>query len=533
MAERRPLGFVRNEVLEQRVVGKGRARMDAVASAWAAGGVAQAQTVHSARSDTPNSDPPRIAPAPVPRRLPAHGSRTAKLVVVGTDALAVVVAMTAAAWVRQLAMQRPEAITPIIVTAAFSLPVWICVFARYKLYSAAAVTSVTAELGRILHSVAAGAVCMALVGVFLGATTSRVWLALTFFFALVTMLAGRALVRRAFRRARSRGQLKRRVIVIGANAEALALAQMLNANSELGYDVLGVLQRSATDGVVSPVPVLGEWSDALDIVHSVDVSGVIIATSAVDIAVANRLARELMELGYHVELTSGLVDISADRLIARPLGRRPVMYVEPVRLSGWRAAAKRGFDIALATSLLVLAAPVMAVAAILIKLDSRGPVFFSQLRVGRNGKLFRIWKLRTMVADAETRLEELRAKSDFDGPMFKMTEDPRVTAVGRLLRRTSIDEVPQLWNVLRGEMSVVGPRPALASELSAWSDEVLNRLRAKPGITGMWQVNGRSSSSFDDYVRHDLYYVDNWTLLTDLAIVAKTVPVVLSRRGAY
>src|SRR5262249_19157288 len=183
-------------------------------------------------------------------------------------------------------------------------------------------------------------------------------------------------------------------------AEALAIAQMLNTNAELGYDVLGVLERSASDSVVSPVPVLGDWSDAVNIVQSVDVSGVIIATSAVDIAVANRLARELMELGYHVELTSGLVDISADRLIARPLGRRPVMYVEPVRLSGWRAAAKRGFDIALATSLLILAAPVLAIAALAIKLDTRGGVFFSQVRVGRNGKLFRIWKLRTMVADA-------------------------------------------------------------------------------------------------------------------------------------
>jgi len=508
--------------------------MDAVASAWAVRDAAPAQTAYSARSDAPqNALHPRIVATEVPKRLHAHGSRAAKLIVVGTDTVAVILAMAAAAWVRHIAKDGSESMTPIVVTAALSLPVWLCVFARYKLYSAAAVTSLTAELGRILHAVAAGAVCMALVGVFLGTQLSRVWLVVTFFFALLTMLVGRAFVRRTFKRARARGQLKRRVVVIGANAEALAIAQMLNTNAELGYDVLGVLERTATDGVVSPVPVLGDWSDALDIVQSVDVSGVIIATSAVDIAVANRLARELMELGYHVELTSGLVDISADRLIARPLGRRPVMYVEPVRLSGWRAAAKRGFDIVVSAASLLVIAPVIAVAAIAIKLDSRGPVFFMQARVGRNGKLFRVRKLRTMIADAEQMLEVLKDRNEADGALFKMQDDPRITRVGAFLRKWSIDELPQLWNVLLGEMSIVGPRPAIPSEMSSWSDGLENRLRVKPGITGMWQVNGRSSSSFDDYVRHDLYYVDNWSLLTDVAIVIKTIPVVLLRRGAY
>jgi exopolysaccharide biosynthesis polyprenyl glycosylphosphotransferase len=209
------------------------------------------------------------------------------------------------------------------------------------------------------------------------------------------------------------------------------------------------------------------------------------------------------------------------------------MYIEPVKRVGWRAVAKRMFDVAVAAFGLVFAAPVVLAVAIATKLDSPGPVFFSQERIGKDGELFPVRKLRSMVVDAEQRLEDLRDQSEADGPLFKMRHDPRLTRVGRFLRATSIDELPQLWNVLRGEMSVVGPRPALASEAAEWSEDLRGRLRVKPGITGMWQVNGRSSASFDDYARHDLYYVDNWSLLTDLAIVAKTIPVVLGRRGAY
>ena len=441
-------------------------------------------------------------------------------------------AMTLAAWVRWAATGN-EAFAPLLLAGVLSMPVWLGVFGRYKLYTAAAVSSRTAEFSRILHAVAAAAACTGLIALLIDAPISRAWLVLTFVFAVVTVEIERSLVRFIFRRARTHGQLRRRVVLIGTNAEALDVVRMLRTNQGLGYDVVGLVECATTNGVVSPVPVLGDWSDTLQIVQSADVSGVIIATSAVDIAVANRLARELMELGYHVELTSGLVDISADRLIARPLGRRPVMYVEPVRLSGWRAAAKRGFDIAVSAAALLVIAPVIAVAAIAIKLDSRGPVFFMQVRVGKDGKLFRVRKLRTMVAGAEQMLDVLKEYNEADGALFKMQDDPRITRVGASLRKWSIDELPQLWNVLLGEMSIVGPRPALPSEMSSWSDGLENRLHVKPGITGMWQVNGRSSSSFDDYVRHDLYYVDNWSLLTDIAIVIKTIPVVLLHRGAY
>jgi exopolysaccharide biosynthesis polyprenyl glycosylphosphotransferase len=451
------------------------------------------------------------------------------------DACAIAAAMTLAAWMRQRAVDTPEALTPVILVSALSLPVWLCVFARYKLYTAAAITSRAAETNRILHAVAAASALTGLMGLLFAANISRIWLVFTFIIGFFAVVAERSLVRATFTRARARGHFRRPVVIIGTNAEALSLVQMLIDRPDLGYTVVGLLDCGTPTNALVPggIPVLGDSRDALEIVQRAGAAGAIVATSAIEEQVANRIARELTEAGCHVELTSGLVDISADRLLTRPLGRRPVLYVEPVRRMGWRAFAKRGFDITLASVGLILISPLLLACAIAIKLDSRGPVFFKQVRVGKDGRLFKLWKLRTMVADAERMLESLRPHSEMDGPLFKMRDDPRVTRVGAFLRRTSIDELPQLGNVLRGEMSMVGPRPALPGELSGWTEELRGRLRVKPGVTGMWQVSGRSGTSFDDYVRHDLYYVDNWSLMTDVAIVAKTIPVVLFRRGAY
>ena len=267
--------------------------------------------------------------------------------------------------------------------------------------------------------------------------------------------------------------------------------------------------------------------------HEYPNASVIDASSAVESAVTNRLARDLLDQGVHVELSSTLRDISSQRLTVRPLGRFPIVYVEPVTRGGWRAWAKRTFDLMGAGGLLGLTAPIQLVVAIAVKLDTKGPVLFRQVRVGRDSEPFSVLKIRTMVVDAEARLAELRELNEADGPLFKMSNDPRITRVGRFLRVTSLDELPQLWNVMRGDMSLVGPRPALPHETEEWDSLLTQRLRVKPGITGMWQVNGRSDTSFEDYTRLDLYYVDNWSLVIDLAILAKTVPVVLFRRGAH
>jgi len=207
--------------------------------------------------------------------------------------------------------------------------------------------------------------------------------------------------------------------------------------------------------------------------------------------------------------------------------------VEPVRRGGWRALAKRTFDILGSLVVLGLVSPILVAAAIAVKFTSPGPLLFSHDRVGLDGRRFKLYKIRSMVPGAEHMVIDLRDSNEADGPLFKMQDDPRVTSAGRILRSLSVDEIPQLWNVLRGEMSLVGPRPALPSEVEQWGPEVHQRLHVKPGVTGMWQVSGRSNASFEEYVRLDLYYVDNWSLWTDIAILAKTLPSVLLRRGAY
>ena len=199
---------------------------------------------------------------------------------------------------------------------------------------------------------------------------------------------------------------------------------------------------------------------------------------------------------------------------------------------GWRSVAKRVLDVLVAAVGLVLVTPVAVVIALAVKRDS-GPVFFRQERVGRDGRTFMVWKFRTMVTDAEAQLVDLRDRNEADGPLFKLRNDPRVTSVGRILRKTSLDELPQLLNVLKGDMSLVGPRPALPAELLSWDDDLYARLLVKPGITGLWQVSGRSDADFATYSQLDLRYVNHWSLFTDFAILCKTVPTVLFGGGAY
>jgi exopolysaccharide biosynthesis polyprenyl glycosylphosphotransferase len=228
--------------------------------------------------------------------------------------------------------------------------------------------------------------------------------------------------------------------------------------------------------------------------------------------------------------------VAADLDLGTDLGRQ-LTLVPPLRTThpsavGWQAIAKRALDVVVAAVALLLVAPVLLVLVVAVRRDG-GPALFRQERVGKDGVRFTVLKLRTMVVDAEARVAELRERNEADGPLFKLRDDPRVTPIGRLLRKTSLDELPQLLNVLRGEMSLVGPRPALPSEVEEWDDELHARLDVKPGITGRWQVSGRSDADFATYRRLDLSYVEEWSLLVDLAILLRTIPTVLFARGAY
>jgi exopolysaccharide biosynthesis polyprenyl glycosylphosphotransferase len=417
--------------------------------------------------------------------------------------------------------------------ALLTLPVWLLVMEGSHLYTARYVARVGEEMRRILRAVIVGALLVLAFGFFLRLQhLSRLWVISLFVWVLLLLVLERTLARRTFRSLRSTGRLVRRVVIIGANDEALELGRAFAEHAELGYEVVGYLAWE--DQVVAPLrsAVLGPVSATESVVERLGISGVVLAVTAVPAQETNRLVRRLTDEHIHVEISSALCDIAVNRFRLQEHDGHPVVYVEPTVHSGWRAVAKRAFDVAFAAAALVVTAPLLLVCAILIKLDSPGPVFFRQERVGRGGGRFQLLKLRSMTVDAEARKDELAALNEADGPLFKMTHDPRVTRVGRVLRRLSIDEIPQFWNVLRGEMSVVGPRPALASEMEQWSPELRDRLRVKPGITGSWQVSGRAAATFEQYQRLDLYYVHNWSLAHDVAIVARTIPAVVKGKGA-
>ena len=414
-----------------------------------------------------------------------------------------------------------------------SLPAWAIGYATQKLHTAGAVARRGEEIRRVLkaHAVGTGAI-VALAFVTQYQYLSRLWVIALYLSVSGAILFERTIARRLFARLRREGRINRRIVIVGTDAAAIGLMHTVQRRPECGYEIVGFVGDDdlASRGGVS---VLGTVDEVGEVLASTDATGVMVSLSSIDPDVVNRLTRRLTDDGYHVALSSSLRDIDVSRFRPQEIDGRTLIYVEPTIRNGWRATAKRVFDLGFAGVMTVLTAPVILVAAIAIKLDSRGPVIFRQTRVGQDGVEFPIFKLRTMVQDAEARKAELQDHNESDGPLFKMRDDPRVTRVGRLLRKLSIDELPQFWNVVRGEMSVVGPRPALPTEVAEWPPDVHDRLRVLPGITGMWQVSGRSDTSFDEYKRLDLYYVDNWSLSHDVQIVAKTFTSVVLQRGAH
>jgi exopolysaccharide biosynthesis polyprenyl glycosylphosphotransferase len=234
-----------------------------------------------------------------------------------------------------------------------------------------------------------------------------------------------------------------------------------------------------------------------------------------------------------VRFTANLPTVLSSRLAPQTIGGVMTLSVNVLQLTTFQAAAKRACDVLVSALGLLLLAPLLVAVALAVKLTSRGPVIFRQERIGLRGRPFTVLKFRTMVAGADQLLDGLREHNEADGPLFKLRHDPRVTRVGQVLRHYSIDELPQLVNVLKGEMSLVGPRPPLASEVALYEEWQLDRLEVRPGITGLWQVSGRSELSFEDYVRLDLFYVENWSVAYDLFILSKTIPLLVSARGAY
>jgi exopolysaccharide biosynthesis polyprenyl glycosylphosphotransferase len=337
-------------------------------------------------------------------------------------------------------------------------------------------------------------------------------------------------------RQRSSGRCTKRLLVVGRGGAVLELADRMQRERYAGFAVVAACVTpgdQARVGEAAGVPV-GTLDDVLTLAerHAVDTIAV---TSSSETAAQylRQLSWRLEGTGIELLVAPGLIEVAGPRLHIRPFEGLPLLAVEQPRFEGWRRMVKGGVDRAFAAVALVLLAPVLLALAVAVKASGPGPVFYRQERVGVNGRSFTMIKFRSNVADADRRLDLVRGDNISDGLLFKLRADPRVTPLGRWLRRLSLDELPQLFNVLGGSMSLVGPRPPLPAEVARYDTSVSRRLLVKPGLTGLWQISGRSDLPWEESVRLDLRYVENWSLALDLLILWKTGRAVLSRSGAY
>ena len=352
----------------------------------------------------------------------------------------------------------------------------------------------------------------------------------TAFGAVITTGGTRALARAALHR---EPDLLQRTVILGSGYVAGHIVEKIRSHPQFGLLPIGLIDDEVHDPGSPELPVLGGFADLDDILTVHEPERVIIAFSRASHEEMLQCLRTCRDHGVAIDVVPRLFEFLDGVRSLDHLGGLPVLSIGTPRLTRSAQVAKRALDIVAAGTALVAMAPLLAAVAVAIKLDSRGPILFRQQRAGRGGEVFELLKFRSMYPNAEDRKLELASDND-DGVMFKMQADPRITRVGRLLRRYSLDELPQLWNVLRGEMSLVGPRPLILPETDALSEDWhLRRLELRPGLTGPWQINGRSETPFHEMVRFDYQYVAGWSLARDLEILLATMPAVLSGRGAY
>ncbi|MGY1670788.1 sugar transferase [Geodermatophilus sp. SYSU D00710] len=349
-------------------------------------------------------------------------------------------------------------------------------------------------------------------------------------------LVGRYAARCALRRLQSRGACTKRVVVVGRGGAVVELATAVTRANYAGLQVVGACVTPESRARVADrlgVPVSG-LDDVAETAERLGADAVAV-TSASETAAEylRRLSWQLEGTGIELLVAPGLIEVAGPRLHIRPFEGLPLLSVEQPRFGGWGRLVKGGVDRAAAALALVVLAPLLLALALAVRLDGPGPVLYRQERVGVNGRRFTMLKFRSMVVDADRQVDALQEQNISDGLLFKMRTDPRVTRVGRWLRRLSLDELPQLLNVLGGSMSLVGPRPPLPHEVARYDSSVSRRLLVRPGLTGLWQISGRSDLSWEESVRLDLRYVENWSLALDALILVKTFRAVLSRSGAY
>ena len=368
---------------------------------------------------------------------------------------------------------------------------------------------------------------------------ARGFFVLTLPIGVLALTISRLLWRQWLSRQRAKGRYLSRALVGGSATDIAYVIDQLERNSGATYHVVGAAIDADTDAGTGDsanlgVPVVAQLSSLAMAATNLHVDTVILAgQTSDDRGFIRELSWQLEGAATDLVLAAGLTDVAGPRIHFRPVEGLPLIHVEIPQFDGAKHVLKRALDVVLSGIALVVLSPLFLVLAALVRMDSRGGAFFSQQRVGRNGDTFTMHKFRSMVASSESDLSQLVAANEGAGLLFKMKSDPRVTRIGRILRKYSLDELPQLWNVFVGDMSLVGPRPPLPREVAAYENHVHRRLFIKPGLTGMWQINGRSDLSWDESVRLDLYYVENWSLMGDIIILWRTVKVLVNPVGAY
>ena len=415
---------------------------------------------------------------------------------------------------------------------------WLAGVALSRAYESRFLASSAEEFRRVLN---AGIGMIAVISVLsygLKAEFARGYVVIALPLCVVMSMVGRVFAHRVLRRARLRGQCAQQVLVAGHEWSVLDLVAQLRRHPDAGLNIVGACLprgRGSRRMTEAGIPVVGDLNNVAAVVNQLKVD-VLAVTTCVEFGgpELRQVCWALENIDVDIVVAPSLIEVAGPRLHIRPVAGLPLLHVEKPEFTGVRRMMKAAFDRIVAALALIVCAPLMIAVAVAVRLTSPGPAFFKQVRIGARGVPFVMVKFRSMHVDAEARLAAVRDLNEqSDGLLFKIRDDPRMTRVGRLLRRCSIDELPQLINVVKGDMSLVGPRPPLPGEVELYPDDVRRRLLVKPGITGLWQVSGRSDLSWEESVRLDLRYVENWSLFYDFAILWQTAFAVLRGSGAY
>ncbi len=473
-----------------------------------------------------------------PRKLGWRKRLVAALTV--TDAFAIVIALVVAQLLRfqttGLGASTPQTDVDYLWLTVAIAGGWLIALSAARSRLLRNIGTGTVEYQRVVNATLITFGTLAVVAFLLRIEIARGFLAVALPLGLVLLLAGRITWRYILHSMRRVGRCTTGSIIVGRPDDVARVVDELRRQYRVGYRAIGATftgsartpQARAIDLPTVDFAELAATSKRTR-TRAVIVAGDLPGGSAM----IRRLGWELENSNTELILVSRLTDVAGPRIHLRPINGLPMVHVDLPQYSGFTHAVKRIFDVVVAGTAIILLSPLIAAIAIGVRLSSEGPVFFKQERVGAHGARFTMLKFRSMVSDAEIRLRELQERNEGNGVLFKLKDDPRVTPLGRTLRRYSLDELPQLWNVLVGDMSLVGPRPPLPSEVERYEEDVNRRMLTKPGITGLWQVSGRSNLSWEESVKIDLYYVENWSITGDLVILLKTVRAVVAKNGAY